>query len=317
MGGLSVRGFWAEVCERFTRASPGETTNPSGFTRRLFLGLIRLSGSLVVLVWALSGLPQSASQNLWSFDWPLLALISLPVYALLLSAIEGARYCAEAQRQGITARGFLFWTSAFVTSRPWAFLLPMAIAAEAAMYLGGKGDGCDSRPMVRVLVSVRLIGLLVWAFLCGLSLNPSVATPMAMSLHAYLPGGVVSFCIAGGGLLGFFIFERTQGRRMPWASVLLAVCSAVLLSAVAFLSARAMGIGLGFLAVMGFLGLLNFAMVLPISVGGLGVQEALLFQLFATSGVPAEQLLMFSILLHVQRIALALVGAALHLFRRR
>jgi hypothetical protein len=59
---------------------------------------------------------------------------------------------------------------------------------------------------------------------------------------------------------------------------------------------------------MGLLAFFNFAMVLPISLGGFGLQEALVLGLGLPLGYPAPALLAFSILLHCQRLVLSLTG---------
>lgn len=123
-------------------------------SKPLVLGLARVSGSILVLVWALSGLP-SSFLNLGSVDSLPLALLSSPLYAIVLAGIEGARYWVEALRHGVKQQRYVYWARAFVLSRPWVFVLPMAVAAEAAMYLGGK-CGCESRPMVVFLSAFGL-----------------------------------------------------------------------------------------------------------------------------------------------------------------
>ena len=54
-------------------------------------------------------------------------------------------------------------------------------------------------------------------------------------------------------------------------------------------------------------------MVLPISLGGFGLQEALVLRLGLPLGFSASHLLVFSALLHLQRVMLALVGGLIFL----
>lgn len=51
--------------------------------------------------------------------------------------------------------------------------------------------------------------------------------------------------------------------------------------------------------------------MLPVSLGGIGVQEAILFAMMKDANVPLVSLMTFSTLLHLQRLLLAAVGAVL------
>lgn len=281
------------------------------------IGVARVLGSVLILAWALESLPGPVLLNVGYVASPALAVFSSLLYLAVLSGMEGWRYWVEARRQGIEAQGLAYWTRAFMRSRPWVFLLPVAIAAEAAMYLGGKNAGCESRPMIRVLVDVRLMGLLIWALLCGLSLNSPAATTLFQTLPVLVSNASVWLGFSIVGIVIFLAFERRQGRAMPWKSVGLAFLSALLLSGVTELSAVAAGVPLSMIEVIAFLAILNFALVLPISLGGLGIQEALLFHMCSQTGAHAEQILTLSILLHLQRVLLALIGGFMQISHRR
>lgn len=281
------------------------------------IGVARVLGSVLILAWALESLPGPVLLNVGYVVSPVLAVFSSLLYLAVLSCMEGWRYWVEARRQGIEAQGLAYWTRAFMRSRPWVFLLPVAIAAEAAMYLGGKSAGCKSRPMIRTLVGVRLLGLLIWVMLCGLSLDSPAVAALLHTLPVIVSNSSVWLGFSILGIVIFLAFERRQGRSMPWKSIGLALLSAVLLSGVTELSAVAAGVPLSMMEVIGFLGLLNFALVLPISLGGLGIQEALLLNMCSQTGAQAEQILTLSILLHLQRIFLALIGGFMQISHRR
>lgn len=239
------------------------------------------------------------------FQLSSMGLLALLTYGPVLVSIEGVRYWTEARRQGILDISCLDWCTVFLRSRPWAYLLPISVAGEAAMLLHGKQT---SRSAIRTLVSVRLLGLFLWALWCGAASSQAAVFPLLNHLPPPIASGEFWMSLGGIGLCCFLIYERANKRPFPIVSIALALASTILVALTTKLAAAATGVNLGLLDILGFLALLNFALVLPISLGGIGVQEGILLIMNANAGIPAESLLAFSLLLHLQRIVLASIG---------
>lgn len=275
------------------------------------LWVCRCVGSLVLLYLVLQAVPFQWTTLSDGLRYPLLACAALLVYGPALAAIEGARYWCEARRQGLDEVSFLKWARIFVCSRPWAYVVPIGVAGEVAMLMTGRRDGWDPRQAFRVLLFVRLTGLLAWAIWCGVASGQAANS----SLFAHLPYPLAQPVFWYGlGVVGLFFFighEWLNERPAPIASIALTFGSNALGAATTYLAAVATGIQMNILEILGFLGILNFALVLPVSLGGIGVQEAILFAMMKDANVPLVSLMTFSTLLHLQRLLLAAVGAVL------
>lgn len=101
-------------------------------------------------------------------------------------------------------------------------------------------------------------------------------------------------------------------RRNP-ASLLAVVVSALAyqLSVVmaAWLAGHALGIQVGWSAMMAFVPVVAIAQVLPLSVNGLGLREAALVLLLAPLGVPTGQAVALGLLLYGMNLVVSLLGA--------
>ena len=113
--------------------------------------------------------------------------------------------------------------------------------------------------------------------------------------------------MVGGGTalpLGFRrVWATCTGRASPGHSRRLRTTAGCVM-----MGARSAGLPFDLLTCLGLLAWFNFAMALPISLGGLGLQEALVLRLGLPLGIPAASLLAFSALLHLMRAALAVTG---------
>lgn len=281
-----------------------------GFRAAVFWAL-RLVGSSVLLYLVMLAVPGGWDAFKGGFHLSSTGLLALLAYGPLLVGIEGTRYCIEARRQGVFGVSCLSWCATFLRSRPWAYLLPISVAGEAAMLLHGKRPSWSTYGAIRTLVSVRLLGLLLWALWCGATSGQAAISSLLNHLPSPIASGEFWLAMGGIGLCCFAVFERTRRRSFPIASIVLALASTVLMAATTKLAAVATGVSLGFLDILGFLALLNFAMVLPVSLGGIGVQEGILLIMNANAGIPAESLMSFSLLLHLQRLVLAAIGISL------
>ena len=114
------------------------------------------------------------------------------------------------------------------------------------------------------------------------------------------------------GLKGFMVSGlRTFGVLQEYTLVLI-LLSSVLFQAldivITFLLARAIGINLSLLVFFAIIPLVYVAIVLPISLGGLGVREGMLTFLLAQFGVTTSDAVMLSFLVYVTHVLIAALG---------
>ena len=101
-------------------------------------------------------------------------------------------------------------------------------------------------------------------------------------------------------------------RKHPGAvaSVLLtAVAYQLTLVVAAWAATQALGIDVGWAAVMAFLPVVAMAQVLPVSVNGLGLREGALVLLLQPLGVPTGQAVALGLMLYGMNLAVSLLGA--------
>jgi glycosyltransferase 2 family protein len=84
-----------------------------------------------------------------------------------------------------------------------------------------------------------------------------------------------------------------------------------------YVVAWAMGLPIGLLTVFAFISLVDLVRLMPISVGGLGVREWAVIELFASLGITRDQALTFSILAFAPIYLNAIVGGILYISRAR
>jgi hypothetical protein len=85
---------------------------------------------------------------------------------------------------------------------------------------------------------------------------------------------------------------------------------------VVFLNANALGFRLSVAALAVFVPLISLAGMLPISVNGLGIREALYLLLFARIGVPADAAVLMALLYFVVTLAASLPGGIVYALQR-
>jgi hypothetical protein len=79
--------------------------------------------------------------------------------------------------------------------------------------------------------------------------------------------------------------------------------------AAAWMAGHAMGIHVGWSAMMAFIPIVAIAQVLPISVSGLGLREGALVLLLVPLGVSSGQAVAFGLLLYGMNMVVSLLGA--------
>lgn len=101
-------------------------------------------------------------------------------------------------------------------------------------------------------------------------------------------------------------------RRHPQSAIIVLVVAVIYqfsLVVSAFMAAKALGIDVGFTAIMFFLPVVLIAQVLPISIAGLGVREFLLVWLLSSVGVAEQDALALGIIIWVLTVLTSLAGA--------
>ncbi len=105
-----------------------------------------------------------------------------------------------------------------------------------------------------------------------------------------------------------------QPRLMLW-SLLVTVSFQVLRCTPAAIGAAALGESLPFAVVLVAFPIVLFLALLPISIGGLGVQEAGIVYFFHLFGMPSEVALALALLLRVYELLLQVPGAWIYMRR--
>jgi uncharacterized membrane protein YbhN (UPF0104 family) len=103
-----------------------------------------------------------------------------------------------------------------------------------------------------------------------------------------------------------------QVRRRPSAAASIigtAIAYQMMIVVAAWFAANALGIHLGWGAVMAFIPVVAMAQVLPLSVSGLGLREGALVLLLAPLGIATGQAVALGLLLYGMNLAVSLLGA--------
>ncbi|MBS1767685.1 MAG: hypothetical protein JST05_09830 [Acidobacteria bacterium] len=167
--------------------------------------------------------------------------------------------------------------------------------------------------MVRALLAQRAWGLAGWcAAMAGLLGFQAHLFNGAGSLGIWMHPGIwvagTASCLAAGQLL--------WPGRAPWRLILVSLGSP--LASAPWLAAadHAAGTGLGLPFTLGFQALMMAGIALPVSLGGLGLQEFLLLRMSPGHPNQTARLLAYSLLLHLHRLVPAAAGAVLSLRSR-
>jgi glycosyltransferase 2 family protein len=109
-------------------------------------------------------------------------------------------------------------------------------------------------------------------------------------------------------------YTRAIGVLVP--SILLSIVFQFVVIGVVFLSARALSLSIPFTAVAVFVPLVSLAGMVPVSVNGLGVREALYILLFGRIGIPAELAVSLALLYLGVTIAASLPGGLVYALQK-
>lgn len=286
--------------------------------RRLAWLVLRTGSSLLLLVLALKSLPLHLPTPRFGFAW-IPTLLVVGAGALTSVLIEAYRLrCASGSP---AAHPYSEWVGLYLRSRPWTFLLPGGLAAEAAIGLSLAGKGWDVKKCLGLLAGNRLWGLggwcLVMAIATGAKAFPGAMLPALLRSQAVWLLGTLLTCSAGMVLVWPLRTrgeEGFPGRAWNLAKLPLSALGAVAAGTLScFLICRLAGAQASLLGAATFQAFLMLGMVLPISLAGLGLQEFLLVHGgFFPIGTPAL-LGYLTLSLHAQRILPAAIGGIMTL----
>jgi hypothetical protein len=179
----------------------------------------------------------------------------------------------------------------------------------------------------------RLTGFLVLPFISLVALvgNPNLLhmgqasrLALTMSLGTLVVLGVILVLVSSSrlgtrlsghawlGFLGDVQLGLARMRRDPGAAVgvvVSALAYQLTMVAGAWMAGHAMGIDVGWSAMMAFVPVVAVAQVLPLSVNGLGLREGALVILLAPLGVASGQAVAFGLLLYGMNLVVSLLGA--------
>jgi uncharacterized protein (TIRG00374 family) len=221
--------------------------------------------------------------------------------------------------------------------------LPTGIGGDVARTIHLKFRGHGIKPLISSAVADRAIGLGVMLLLGGVSLLLSPELRIDPDRKLYI-ASLIALGLAGGAVLFWFSdrlpleslsrrYRHTRLRRgmieivhllTTYRTALRGVFAAVLLSVVMqsltivtyYLLARGVGIELSLITFFAFVSMVQVAVSLPISLGGLGVREGVLVALLAGVGVDIQLGVALSLLFLVTLWLCSLPGAAVLVFAR-
>lgn len=282
--------------------------------------VLKIGSTILLLALAFHHVPLRALGEAWSrihAGWAASAVI---LYLPLCVLAESARLWAAGRRVAAPPLNIREWASAFLASRPWFYLLPASAGADGMVWYRLRRRGWSHGGCGYAVLAVRFWGLALWAVVAGLTL---IAAPETRGLLSGTPGWLSSPRLwLGGGSLALLacvlaphwlarkehVDLKAAGPADPLLNLGFAFLSASITALCVWMAARATNLPFSIPACFGLLAWLNFAMALPISLGGLGLQEAIVLRLGLPLGLPAATLLAFSGIIHLMRFMLAVTG---------
>ena len=298
---------------------------PPATLKKYLIWFTKLGLTCLLLWLALRQVPMKGLGAAFLSANPALALASVILFLAGIIPAETSRFLGAGGLLAERQPGFARWLRIYLQGRPFFYLLPAAVGAEGIIWIRLRGYQWRHASCGFTVLLTRLFGVGAWALAAGISLAaPGGAGAILSGLPPWLgrPGLWVGLgiLVIGASAVAPWFMGRFRGLPMAggrWRTLAFITCatgaSLLLSTLAASLAGLATGTPFGFVAIAGLLALFNFAMVLPISLGGFGLQEALVLRLGLPLGFSASHLLVFSALLHLQRVMLALVGGLIFL----
>jgi uncharacterized membrane protein YbhN (UPF0104 family) len=288
--------------------------------KRRALWALKLAFTVLLLTLAFRKVPLHELRAAWGRIHTAWALGAVAVYVPLCVLAESARLWAAGKRVAAPALSLREWMVAFLASRPWFYLLPASAGADGMIWYRLRRRGWSHGGCGYAVLAVRFWGLAVWAIVagCALRLAPQTrgilmgAPAWTASPWLWLAGGFLALagCIAAPHWLARkeHVDLNPAAPMEPLADFGLTLLSAAVTAGCVWMAAKAGSLPFGLWSCFGLLAWLNFAMALPLSLGGLGLQEALVLRLGLPLGLGPAPLLAFSGIVHLMRAAMALAG---------
>ena len=282
--------------------------------------ILKLAFTVLLLTLAFRNVQLESLAKAWGQVHPGWAIGTLFFYVPLCVVSESARLWAAGKRVAATPLSIREWSMAFLVSRPWFYMLPASAGADGMIWYRLRRKGWTHGECVFAVLSIRMWGLAVWALIAGLTL---VVAPETRNILAGAPSWILSpwLWLSGGGValavcsLAPHWLARKEHVKLhaagPDQAVLnlsLTLSSAFMNAACVWMAGHAAGLAFSLPVCLGLLAWLTFAMALPISLGGLGLQEALVLRLGLPLSLSIATLLAFSVIVHLMRAVLALAG---------
>jgi len=283
-------------------------------------GMVLKGGLTILLLWlTLRRVPLAGMGAAFlNLDWGL-ASLSILLFVPATGLAESARLQWSGAWLALPQPGYRAWLLVYLESRPFFLLLPAAVGSEAIIWLRLRQHGWDNSASGFVILAGRIWGAGVWGLGAAIALASFQGFGMILAASSAVlirPGFWVGS--AGGLLLISASLPGWLARRHGWSirsdsvrilgTLILTVGCAAIAVGTAWIAARAAGLPFTIIQIMGLLAFFNFSMLLPISLGGFGLQEAIILFLGRSLGFAPQPLLAFSALLHIQRLVLSGVG---------
>jgi uncharacterized membrane protein YbhN (UPF0104 family) len=308
------------------------TTRSAGWAR--IFAALRAVTTVAIVAWLASRVRLRPLHELgWrpeTMAW-LAGALALTVAGVVLAALRWQRVLVALEVPATTGHLVRHYLASLFVGN----VLPSTIGGDVlrvSRLASSSGDG--ARALASVVLE-RLTGWLVLPLLTlvGLAANPGLrriapgparsALGLALVTVALLAVAVVLASspalgrslgksqgwrrFAGAVHLGVERIRRAPGLAFEVLTVGFAYQLVVV--AAAFLAARALGIGVGWTALLAFFPVVAIVQVLPVTVGGLGTREAALIFFLHPFGVPDAHAFALGLLVYVLNLGVSLLGA--------
>jgi len=296
--------------------------------------LVRVVLSVVMLAVLVSRLHGRSSGLLAIRRSGSIALVAVAcavtLVGIVLSAVRWQRVLSALElpsHMGILLRHYL--AGLFVGN-----FLPSTIGGDVLRVSRLAADDVDTSASFASVVLERMSGWIVLPVmsLVGLALNPSLfrLVPASKGAVAMCAATLVLLAVVlvlaahpnlGGRLASREGWLRFMGavhlgldrfRRQPWAAVeVITAGFAYQLTIVlaAFIGGHALGLHVGWTAMLAFVPVVAIVQVLPITVSGLGVREGALVLFLGPLGVSTSSAIALGLLLYLMNLVVSLLGA--------
>ena len=294
--------------------------------------LLRMAASAAMLGFLLSRLDLASllpSRQLSTLVWVAVGLV-VTLIALVLATLRWQRVLRSLdQETELPTLLSHYLAGTFVSN-----FLPTTVGGDVLRVTRLSAGGSERPVAIASVLLERLTGFLVLPILTLAALigNPALlhlgtASRLALTLSlgtltalvvilllasnarvgARLAGHTSWLAFARAAHLGLERLRRRPGNAIPVLAAAFAYQLTVILSAWA--GAHALGLDLGWSAVMAFVPVVAIAQVLPLSVNGLGLREGVLVLLLAPLGISTGEAVALGLLLYGMNLVVSLLGA--------